>query len=331
MNPIDKRLKEIDERLHAKLKQIDEKLLSSAPDRSRSSSPPQGKMLHELRVPKPEEVQGLKKKPFMEEQDLLQAAAYVFHAPHVTSNESYHECASLVLFRPLMDESLVNAMATYEERLIGEKLVLQPVILYYGGDATSARLMALAYAVARRKPGQEKELLTKMATLIAKEMIENEGCLPLERTISILEKAGIEGQLGDEYMLRDGQSFGFGAVVGTIAHELGHHALGHVSGPRENMEISRNQEREADLFASSVVSSSPFGEYLVPGYMLSWLPKVWLDHLGDRDMIDTHPISIERILNFIRSNLGQAERYGFGEKDIEDYLPKEWIKRTRHS
>ncbi len=108
----------------------------------------------------------------------------------------------------------------------------------------------------------------------------------------------------------------------VISHELGHIALCHTLGRNVNMEISRNQEREADSFAASVASSSPFSDYIVAGGIFWWVIMAWVDAASDNTEETTHPHSQERLMDYIRSNRDQAEEIGVGEASIFEFLPE---------
>jgi Zn-dependent protease with chaperone function len=107
----------------------------------------------------------------------------------------------------------------------------------------------------------------------------------------------------------------------VIGHELGHIALGHTLGTSANLEVSRNQEREADSFASSVLSTCPFGEYLVAGPVVWELIWVWCEHAGNRRIAATHPLSKERLMEFIRANKDESEAIGMCESTIREFMP----------
>ena len=106
-------------------------------------------------------------------------------------------------------------------------------------------------------------------------------------------------------------SYSSGTIVSVLAHESGHHALGHLLSFSEktNLEIDRNQEREADSFASSVISASPFGEYIFAG-TLFWHYAVAVQADGASDEGSNHPLSRERFENFVRANAEKAAALG---------------------
>ena len=129
--------------------------------------------------------------------------------------------------------------------------------------------------------------------------------------VAYLRQCGLANAIGDVKIRQRAISYSSGTIVSVLAHESGHHALGHLLGVQQknNLEIDRNQEREADSFASSVISASPFGEYIFAG-TLFWHYAVAMQSDGDSDVQRKHPLSKERFENFVRANREKAEAMG---------------------
>ena len=135
------------------------------------------------------------------------------------------------------------------------------------------------------------------------------GKLDADAALRIVNEACSGGVLNNQIALTKAKSISAGLMLGIIAHECGHQSLGHVlkTGETVNLDISRNQEREADSFASSVISSSPFGEYILAGTLF------WYYALANqqRDSNETtHPLAKERFENYVRSNKALAASLG---------------------
>jgi len=94
-----------------------------------------------------------------------------------------------------------------------------------------------------------------------------------------------------------------------------------------NFDIARNQEREADSFASSVLSASPFREYLFLGQVFITLLFSWLDHVARSKDATTHPLGRERFFNIMTNNTAAAgeaaDRFGFTRERLIALLPPE--------
>ena len=80
--------------------------------------------------------------------------------------------------------------------------------------------------------------------------------------------------------------------------------------------------RGADSFASSVISSSPFGEFMVMGTLLWELAWVWCEQAAGRTQATTHPLARERLMDFIRANAAVAAELGIDERRIGEFLPQ---------
>ena len=115
----------------------------------------------------------------------------------------------------------------------------------------------------------------------------------------------------------------------TIAHEYGHICLGHCNDNNLilPLEVSRNREREADSFASSIIASLFHREAKKPLFIsyvkceFAWalLDRIYSDIFNKDVRASTHPLAAERLKNAIRSNSDLA-------KDLS--LSEEWVDKT---
>lgn len=241
--------------------------------------------------------------------ELLQLMQYVCSSPHVTSNLKYAELARKLQFNVNAEESAVNAFSAV---LKGDT----PTITLLGGAIRFANLAAAAYvgaAAAREKPG-EGNPLPEITAALGKWCLAHKGAFTPAATCEFAERYNLHMVMADPALARKAKSFSAGLIIGILAHELGHLALGHCHGNRVNLEVSRNQEREADSFASSVISSSPFGDYLVFGMILWETVWVWVEE-ANGTTATSHPLSSERLADLIRANPSIAAELGIGTKE----------------
>jgi len=254
-------------------------------------------------------------------EDLLQLAAWVFNAPHVQTNEQYRRITGEVRFLPDLEDPTINAYAGLFE-LDGETGVV-PCIVLLGGAVRFSRLAALAVAADRRPTRSigAPNMLRRLIGVLGPRIVETQGRLDSPTATDLAHAAGLEGPAADNAIERLARSLAAGMNIGVIAHELGHHALGHTLGVALNPSISRNQEREADSFAASVISSSPFADYLVIGPILWNLLWVWCEHAAGFSVATTHPLARERLMDFVRANAETAAELGFDEKNLAALLP----------
>lgn len=98
-------------------------------------------------------------------------------------------------------------------------------------------------------------------------------------------------------------------LVGLIGHELGHACLGHYGQDDQNS-ISRNNERCADMFASSVAQSIGNGYAGAIGAVVLDVSFAWLsgkhsayvtNGSAKQNKFLSHPVSVDRVKAFIDS------------------------------
>lgn len=230
---------------------------------------------------------------------------YIVAAPFVTENLQYSERLKDIPFIYIATNDTVNAFAG--RRIIekdGEKTLAFHTVCF-GGAARYARLVGLAAAL--QDAGHE-DMLKKFVAAMPRRfcgMCDEESC------VSFIAENGLAPAIVDEKIRQRAISYSSGTIVSVLAHECGHHALGHLLGfpDKRNLEIDRNQEREADSFASSVISVSPFGEFIFAG-TLFWHYAVAMQSDGKSDADSNHPLSRERFENFVRSNSAKAAALG---------------------
>ena len=242
--------------------------------------------------------------------ELLQLMQYVCASPHVTSNKKYAELPQKLNFDVRMTDPTVNAFAMVAPGDV-------PTITLLGGAIRFANLVSSAYvgaSVAREKNGGRNPL-PEITAALGKWCLEKRASFTSAGTCSFAEKYNLHLVMLEPTLARKARSFSAGLLIGILAHELGHLALGHCHGRRVNLEVSRNQEREADSFASSVISSSPFGDYLVFGTILWEAVWVWVEKATGQTA-STHPLASERLADFIRANPSAASEFGLTIDEI---------------
>ncbi len=239
------------------------------------------------------------------EAEMEQLYRYVVTAPFVAENLQYSERLKGIPFVYIATNDVVNAAAG--RRLVEKdgKKGLAFHTVFYGGAARYARLVGLAAAL---QDAGHKDMLSKFVAAMPRRFCARCG---EEACVSFIIENGLAAAVADEQIRLKAVSYSSGTIVSVLAHESGHHALGHLlSFPEKaNLEIDRNQEREADSFASSVISASPFGEYIFAG-TLFWHYAVAVQADGDSDEGSNHPLSRERFENFVCANAEKAAALG---------------------
>lgn len=235
------------------------------------------------------------------EMDSLQANQlfkFVKNSPHVQGNAHYRELLEAVRFVYEADDDVVNAYAFAQEDAGADGRV-RLEIHCNAGAARFARLIALGMAAG----GEDgvRQLLEAMHPIQFAVLGEQDA-------VALLRQTGLDEALASANVRKSSESIAAGMLTFVLAHESGHQALGHVFGNAANLEVSRNQEREADTFASSVIATSPYGEYMFAGTLL-WQYALAQQQEGSVGG-GTHPLAKERLENLIRQNPDMAEAFG---------------------
>jgi len=255
-----------------------------------------------------------------------QMAAMVINSPYVQDNDQYRSIAESVNLIVMNNVPLVNAFACNESPR-GYGHILPPVMVMCDGACVVTKLVSLVLGIIQ--PGQHeriKSLLLPVVKDIGEIIEENEGLFTEDDACDICNDYDIWSYM-DEEARRRANSYGASMMLAVLAHELGHIVYGHIHGKMANecepddLAVSRNQEREADSFASSIISRSPFRDYLVLGGIFWWVVLTWASD-ANKDIETTHPHPDERVMNFIREHRSQAAALGIDESTIIEFLPQ---------
>lgn len=221
-------------------------------------------------------------------------------SPHVSANKLYASVTANVEFRYLPEDDTVNAMAAMCLPMeLGARK--QPTLFLYGGYVRLFRLVALAAAASEANAMNAQPKLVQMWGKLKPKFPESE-------LNAFLDKSGLSSVTNNPRIVVRAREISCGMILATLAHEAGHHSLGHLHGGMDALEVSRNQEREADSFAASVMSVSPLGKYMLHGKLLYYAIDAKVGGGGG-----THPYSKERFDNLVRANPVLARSLGLGE------------------
>jgi len=181
---------------------------------------------------------------------------------------------------------------------------------------------------ARRARGYSLGLhgLSDALHLMGRKVSQRGGSLDVPSSIEIF-RATMLPEISDdeERFVSLARSYAAAMDMFVVAHEAGHLALGHTLGRALNYDVSRNQEREADSFASSALSTSPFREYLFLGQVFVTIVFAWVEAAARARQAGTHPLARERFLHAIESNSQAAreaaEEFGLTRESLMEMLP----------
>lgn len=229
-------------------------------------------------------------------------------SPYVKGNTLYETIIQNAGFVYEPQNDAVNAFAASMEK----EQVRRPVVCLLGGAARFSKLVAYARAL-------DLSGVTSNASVRVLAELERADCTTLSeaRAEELFTRCKF---VRNDSVATSAKAIQAGMLLGILAHEAGHHVYGHVhngSGLRDNREISRNQEREADSFSASIMSASPWGKYMFEGTAYWWWMMSKREGGGTSDANRSHPRARERLENLIRSNREKAVALGLikGTKD----------------
>jgi len=137
---------------------------------------------------------------------------------------------------------------------------------------------------------------------------------------SVLIEEGIEkfGYSTSGAMAIEAKSYTAGAILAVIAHEQGHICLSHTIRGDQSGEVSRNDERQADLFGCSVTATTPFASHII---LASLFVEILLSWMEDEDDVATsHPHGRERVYNTLNSHDAVLRDLGITKDNIDGFL-----------
>ncbi len=264
---------------------------------------------------------------------IVQSKEIALSSPFIHGNAQYHARIESTSFRYLAEDMTVNAFATDYPIPVGDGEELKPpAIAFLGGLAMVLRITAAALAVYIRPQSNLRFLggessLIKAFHAIGDALVQGGGKLDPEVFGDTLMGVVPTEILEDDRFVGLARSLSAAMEAAVIAHEAGHLALGHTLGQRLNFDVSRNQEREADSFASSILTSSPFREYLFLGQIFITIVFSWMEHAARRTDPTTHPLGRERFFNALTNNSAAAkeaaDQFGLTRERLIELLPAE--------
>lgn len=242
-------------------------------------------------------------------------------SPYVRGNKLYETVLDNTIFVYDARNDSVNAFAASVTR----SEVKYPVVCLHGGAVRFAKL--IASALAHDRSGATTNaialLLAKMTSADCSSISETRAA-ELSGYINALcaeePGRGNVGGIGCGAEATLGSEIFHGILLGILAHEAGHQAYGHVHNRIEgekNLEVSRNQERDADSFCSSVMSLSPYGKFMFEGSVFWWWVMARQEMKENSDVKRSHPLSRERFENIVRANRKLADKLGVGVLELE--------------
>ena len=119
----------------------------------------------------------------------------------------------------------------------------------------------------------------------------------------------------------EAKSYAAGGILSVIAHEQGHICLSHTLKDDWSNEVSRNDERVADLFGCNVSLTTPFASNIVLATLFVEIVFNWM--AGNHRIATTHPASRERVYNTLAAHDVILNDLGITKENIDWFLPRD--------
>ncbi len=232
------------------------------------------------------------------ESEMRQIYQFTVNSPYVQENSQYAQIVNEIPFVYDEEDNEVNAYAGGEQVETQNGVELKRKMVLDGGLVRYSRVLGLAAAMEATHPGILKHTVESMpVSLLGKSSVEATGKFAIQQ--------GLYPALSDESARNRARSFSSGMLMEALAHEMGRYALGHLDfNSQVSDEIRRNQEMQADSFASAITQlSATSSEDMRMAQMLLWYALAMQngEEHGDLSSGD-HPLSRWRLERLIRQN-----------------------------
>lgn len=254
--------------------------------------------------------------PTKESQELL--LLQITHSGHV--REKFPDEAAKTRFEYLSGDDLVNADSSMGRDAGGDEFGR---IRLYGGLVRMSRVMGAVMCCGNLLSEGEGEDTALQFFLDFGEAIREAGNHCSDQVVAtIAARYGVDpAKFASPVFRNNAEKVANAIVESVLAHEFGHIAKGHLKGGDANHVVTQIEEKEADLFASTIAASVPEGNEVFAGQLLSMLVFSFIDD-GSGDRLRTHPVPRERVIDAIRANPEIAAASGITEEAVRELFEK---------
>ena len=231
------------------------------------------------------------------DEDIRAIWACIVTSPYVRSNPQYETVLRNTTVCYDEGDGEINAYANSEER----NQVRRPIVRVLGG------FVRYAFCCGCARASDRLGVTTNALTCMLRDMKDSS-----RRALDESQHAVGAAKSCTE-VREEARRIAAGMLMAVLAHEAGHLAYGHVQHDvafiKSNIDVVRNEERDADSFASSVMTSSAYGRYMFESFALYHWFFAQFDEPEKAADLD-HPLHKERLENLIRANERLAREMG---------------------
>jgi hypothetical protein len=238
---------------------------------------------------------------------------------HIAENPMYKKASAYTQIKYIDNNDTINAFARKSQYGMGYEVCMM------AGICNSFR--AVATGIVTKSPDKILQTFKAYGAFVQ----DNNGKFPEKKLFNFLDVLGVD--VLDKTLATEVHRMTLSMIFSVISHELGHVNLGHCDKESiHDLVTIRNDERMADLFAASLAESvSAFKMDFVPATLFTEIMLLWA-HTGDNNRPEdddptnprplTHPVSVERISNFLNANSETLKEYGITKENIVFLLPQ---------
>ena len=249
--------------------------------------------------------------PSAESQKLL--LTNILNSEHVL--EKFSDVAKNTRFEYLAADDVVNADSSIGRDGDAEF----GRIRLYGGLVRMARAMGAVLCFGDPARSSDEKVLLGFLLDLGSAIRKAGNHFSRDEMMALMERHGVDPAGFASTVGRSSAEKVANAIVESVlAHEFAQIAKGHLNGGDANHVVSQIEEKEADLFASTIAASVPEGAEVFAGQVLSMIVFSFIDD-GTGERLRTHPVPRERVIDAIRANPDYAAAAKLTEEGVRAF------------
>ena len=232
-------------------------------------------------------------------------------------HDKFPATADNALFAYLPDDDLVTADASI---VSDEGGATHGRIRLYGGLVRMARTMGAVLCAGLPSRNREPAAVLAFLEALGSGIRTAGGKFSTDAMLDLLDQFETDPECFTDLSRRArAETVANAIVTAALAHEFGHLAKGHLNGTDANHIVTQIEEKEADLFASTIAASSPEGPHVFMGQVFVMTIFSFIDD-GSGSGLRTHPVPRDRVFEAIRNNPDYAAKAGITEEGFRTWF-----------